>query len=342
MMSSDRTRGAGERTWLATGLRAVGLSVLATLGFALRDRVADALDVLAAADPFALAVAFLFYLAGLFAAALRASIWLRAWGMPSARSALFGDVLAATTLNAITVSGLGEGYRIHALARRGAGTLDAALAVFGDRLLGLAVFAIAAGVGLAWSGAAWIGIELPGIAVVPLAAVGVGVLALACIKLPTLRARLVDRLRARRMPRASLVAIAALSVVTLVAWVVSVLGLARALGLDVPMDAVAASAPLVAVAAFLPVTIGGIGVREAGYVLLLAPAGLSTAGGIALGLAQYACFLGVAVLGGAVLATRSIGGRDATSGSESQAATRPARGSASQPGVRPARGPSIR
>ena len=321
-MSADRTRGAPGRTWLATGLRAVGLSILAALGFALRDRVADALGVLAGADPFALAVAFLFYLAGLFAAALRASIWLRAWDLPSARPALLADVLAATTLNAITVSGLGEGYRIHALVRRGAGTTDAALAVFGDRLLGLAVFAIAAGVGLAWSGAAWVGIELPFAAIVPIAAVGGAALALACTRLPALRARLLDLLRARRMPRASLVAIVVLSVVTLVVWVVSVLGLARALGLDVPMDAVAASAPLVAVAAFLPVTIGGIGVREAGYALLLAPVGLSTAGGIALGLAQYACFLGVALLGAAVLAWRSIGGADATSGSRSQTALR--------------------
>ena len=323
-MSSDPDAAhVDARPRLGLGLRLIGLATLVALGVGMRDRIGEAVGVFVGADFGTFAAAFALYLLGLFASALRASLWLRAWHMPSGLRSLAADVLAATTLNALTISGAGEGYRVHALVRRGAGTMDAWVAVVGDRLLGLGIFALAAGVGLVWTGAAWMGLSLPGLSLVPIALGIVGVLGLAFAKLPKLRAQVSDRVRARAMPRAALVAILALSVVTLVAWIASVIGLARALGLDAPMDVVAASAPLVAVAAFLPITIGGIGVREAGYALLLAPVGVSAAGGIALGLAQYACFLGVAILGGGVLVLRSIGGADASRGSTSDAALTP-------------------
>lgn len=306
MGDSARETDAGPRVPLGLGLRLVGVAILGGLAWSMRDRLVEAIDALVAVDPTLFALAFALYFVGLVVSALRAAIWLEAWGMPAGRRALVGDVLAATMLNALAVSGAGEAYRVQALVSRGATAVDAALAVFGDRLLGLAVFAVGAGLGLVWTGAAWMGLSLSGLAVVPIAAVCVMALGVAVACLPGLRARLLDRLRERSMPRGTLVLIVALAVVTLVTSAASVAVLASALGLEAPFDVVAATAPLVAVAAFLPITIGGIGVREAGYALLLAPVGVGAGGAIALGLAQYACFLVVAALGGAILIARML------------------------------------
>jgi hypothetical protein len=51
----------------------------------------------------------------------------------------------------------------------------------------------------------------------------------------------------------------------------------------------------------LPISIGGIGVREAGYALLLGPYGVSPGEAVALGLLQYGGYLVVAAIGGVLL-----------------------------------------
>jgi uncharacterized membrane protein YbhN (UPF0104 family) len=289
-------------------LRLLGLLVIGGLAFQMRERLVEALVVLRGADPALLAAGFVLYLGGLVGTALRASLWLRGWRLQGPPIALLGDVLASTLLNAVTVSGAGELYRVQAIVGRGAGAMDAAFAVFADRVLGLGVFAGAALLGLAWTGAAWLGLAFSWTIVLPFLLGGLAVASGALALMPTHRGRLLEGLRRRRLPRATLAAIGGLALGTLSCWVLSVACLARALGLEVPFDVLVATAPLVAVAAFLPITIGGIGVREAGYSLLLAPVGVTASGAIALGLAQYACFLIAALLGGGVLLARTVGG----------------------------------
>jgi uncharacterized protein (TIRG00374 family) len=59
--------------------------------------------------------------------------------------------------------------------------------------------------------------------------------------------------------------------VMLAAWLV-----ARSIGLRVPFSVLAATLPLVFIVSALPISIGGLGVREASYVVLLGRAGVTT------------------------------------------------------------------
>ncbi len=72
---------------------------------------------------------------------------------------------------------------------------------------------------------------------------------------------------------------------------------ADALGLGVSWTAILAFMPAVAIVQVLPITIGGLGVREGALVLFLHPLGVSTQHAIALGLLVYGINLLVSLLG---------------------------------------------
>jgi hypothetical protein len=55
--------------------------------------------------------------------------------------------------------------------------------------------------------------------------------------------------------------------------------------------------PVVAIAQVLPLSIGGLGLREGALVLLLAPLGVTTAQAVALGLLLYGMNMLVSMLG---------------------------------------------
>lgn len=76
----------------------------------------------------------------------------------------------------------------------------------------------------------------------------------------------------------------------------AVLG-ARALGIEVGPTAMVAFVPAVAIVQVLPLTIGGLGVREGAFVLFLQPLGVGTSQAIALGLLVYALHLVSSLLG---------------------------------------------
>jgi uncharacterized protein (TIRG00374 family) len=72
---------------------------------------------------------------------------------------------------------------------------------------------------------------------------------------------------------------------------------ARALGLDVGPTAILAFMPAVAIAQVLPISLGGLGVREGAFVLFLHPLGVQRGEAIALGLLFYGMNLAVSLLG---------------------------------------------
>lgn len=80
---------------------------------------------------------------------------------------------------------------------------------------------------------------------------------------------------------------------------------AAALGLDLSLAAVFVVFPLVSLAAIVPVSLGGLGVREATAVALLAPFGLDAGPAALLGFSIYVNEVIVAVLGGVVQLLRS-------------------------------------
>lgn len=85
---------------------------------------------------------------------------------------------------------------------------------------------------------------------------------------------------------------------------------AQALGLDVGPTAILAFMPAVAIAQVLPISIGGLGVREGAFVLFLHPLGVQRGEAIALGLLFYGMNLAVSLLGAPSFA---VGGRSAVS-----------------------------
>ena len=83
--------------------------------------------------------------------------------------------------------------------------------------------------------------------------------------------------------------------------------LARKLGLDVNLIEMLAVMPLITVAVFLPVSLGGLGVREAAFLAVFAQLGMGDAahreGILALSLAYYGVNLAVGSCGGLLILT---------------------------------------
>jgi uncharacterized membrane protein YbhN (UPF0104 family) len=104
----------------------------------------------------------------------------------------------------------------------------------------------------------------------------------------------VDRLR--RQPREAL-GVVGTSLAYQISVIVAVLCIVRTLELPVPWTAVVAFVPAVAMAQAVPISLGGLGVREGAFVLFLHSFGVSNAEAIAVGLLWYACVLIASMLG---------------------------------------------
>ncbi len=80
---------------------------------------------------------------------------------------------------------------------------------------------------------------------------------------------------------------------------------AKSLDLDVPLLAVVAFAPAVAAIQVLPISLGGLGVRETAFAVLFAPFGVSNGQALGLGLLVYAMTLVASLAGAPSFATGS-------------------------------------
>lgn len=101
---------------------------------------------------------------------------------------------------------------------------------------------------------------------------------------------------------------AALGVSVLVqgAYVAAWVQLAAALRLPVPAAEFLVFVPFVSIAAMLPLTVSGIGLREGAWVLLLAGHGVAAADAVAYSLLYFAAYLAVGAAGGVVFALRGM------------------------------------
>jgi hypothetical protein len=104
----------------------------------------------------------------------------------------------------------------------------------------------------------------------------------------------VDRLR--RYPRRAL-GVVGTSFAYQISVIVALVCIVRTLELPVPTGAVVAFVPAVAMAQAVPISIGGLGVREGMLVLFLHPFGVRNAQAIAVGLLWYAGVLIVSMIG---------------------------------------------
>lgn len=185
----------------------------------------------------------------------------------------------------------------HAPGRRG---VEAFLSVFADRVNGVLVLVV-----LACLGTLACPVPLP--AWMNLAAWGIGAAALLGLASFPVLSRFAGR--SERLGRLveggwtylrhgrALFWATLLSVVVQVANVVVVWWVGLAMGLPVPGSYYVVMVPLVTLLTLLPISLNGMGLREAGTVLFLAPLGLSTAEGVTLSFLSFAA-CSVASLGG--------------------------------------------
>jgi uncharacterized membrane protein YbhN (UPF0104 family) len=102
-----------------------------------------------------------------------------------------------------------------------------------------------------------------------------------------------------RMPGLLAVA-AALSLLVQLASVAQVWLVARGLGLDVSFGYLAVAVPLVTLLTLVPISVNGMGLRELGLVVLLAPAGVTSAQAVTLSLLGFAVTVAASLAGAAV------------------------------------------
>jgi len=182
-----------------------------------------------------------------------------------------------------------------------------AVGSLGDRLLdsfGLLLLACA-GALFAIEGRDWWAGPLPRIA--GLALIGLAGLWLASVLLPRLPmtgavAKIADAVADFRRRPGLLGCCLLLSVSVQAVFIGLNIALAAACGLAIPAAAWFFAWPLAKLLAVLPVSIGGLGVREAGLAALLAPFGASAAIVVAVGLIWQTILIAGGLLGGAALA----------------------------------------
>lgn len=104
----------------------------------------------------------------------------------------------------------------------------------------------------------------------------------------------IDRFRAR--PRLALEVLAAGFAYQLAVMLAAFMA-ARGLGVAISWTAILAFFPIVAIVQVLPVTVSGLGTREAALVFFLRPLGVHGADAVAFGLLVYLLNLGVSLLG---------------------------------------------
>lgn len=276
---------------LKTTLRVVGLAAIVVFFLRKNELLGDTSAVLERIDWSAYAFGVFLYVAGLATGALRLRLIVETSGRSVPLSRLFIDLIKSTGLNALITPGAGEIYRVGRLRAEGLQLSEASTLILADRAIGLAVVCLTGLAGAIALGAEWTGSGSSALIVVAAGLVVAAALA-ACLRYirPTWEASL----RKLIFDRRTFAGILAVSVPTLLLWITSVFAFARALELNVEFFVVAFAAPIVTVATLVPISVGGIGIREAGYALLLAPYGVTAGEAVALGLLQYSSFLLVA------------------------------------------------
>lgn len=238
------------------------------------------------------------------------------------RSALRAHAVG-TFANTFLPTGFGgDAARAYGVTRGREAVARAATAVVVDRLTALGCLVL-----LAWIATGLRPATVPAELLVALAAVTVaGAAAGGALLAATRSARLAARLPARARPLAALVqtALTALSgdarlagrataggLVYQALLVTSVVWLGRTIGVELPFALAAVAITLVLLLTVLPISIAGFGVREGGFVAVLAPAGVGAAEATLLSLLCVAALAASSLPGAAALAAGGLrGARD--------------------------------
>ena len=200
----------------------------------------------------------------------------------------------------------GDVVKAYRLAGSTHGRLLAGCTVVADRLAGLAALGVLAGatlLGREWTlglaGTIGIGGALLA-AVLAVVWAGVGSLdrLLSLFPEPHAARTFIGRLLPYQMRPSLMTRAVGWSVLVQMGGAVSVALVARALGVALPLTVWFTVVPLIALAMVLPISIGGVGVREGGLAFLLAPSGVAREQAVAIGLLWFLSTIVGGLIGG--------------------------------------------
>jgi len=200
----------------------------------------------------------------------------------------------------------GDVVKAYRLADSTHGRLLAGCTVLADRLAGLAALGVLAGaalIGKEWSlglgqtiavGAALL------FGVLAVIWLGVGSLdrLLSVFPEPHAARQFISRLLPYQVRPSLMTRAVAWSLLVQIGGSIAVALVARGIGVILPLSVWFAVVPLVALAMVLPISIGGVGVREGGLALLLAPSGVPSEQAVAIGLLWFLTTIAGGLIGG--------------------------------------------
>ena len=219
----------------------------------------------------------------------------------------------------------GDAVKAIDLSRRTGAPAEAVSSVLVDRILGLGALVLLAAAGAASGGAGFGGDTVLAIEI----AVGLAC-ALSLAVLFSVRARtlmrplrpLARKLRIERPMRAlyeglhayrdyprALAWVFVLAIVAQLLRVLTVAVLVRGMGLDVGFGTLLLLCPVLFLVTIVPISLNGVGLREATFVVVLASVSVRREDAFVLGLAFFAVGVLTALLGAGVLLRRSLAGR---------------------------------
>ncbi len=252
------------------------------------------------------ALAVLVYVLAQAASSLRWQLLAGALGFGGPWGRYFAHYFLGMFFNLVLPTSVGgDVVRAWYLSRAEGRRAAAFVSVLADRATGLVVLialACTAALCAPMSLAPWLAWAVTGLG----AATVLGVLALPLLPCAAARAplgraklqRLVEVGRACFARPGVLLAAGALGVVVQLANVVFVWLIGVGMGLEVPLAYYGVLVPLVALLTLLPVSVNGMGLREAGTVVLLAPLGVPAEQAVFLALLQFAAIGSASLLGG--------------------------------------------
>jgi uncharacterized membrane protein YbhN (UPF0104 family) len=259
-------------------------------------------QILAGARFSYIAIALLVYLFAQAVSAVRWTALARPLGIKTPFKDLIQYYLIGMFFNLFAPSTVGgDVSRVYYLVKdedahaggRAVTTVPAAMSVLMDRAIGMVVLVWLGAAGLLLFPAYAVPHTVRSITFMMAIALLAGVVIAPALRwfLPEGGHRLTAKLRlalhSYRLHWRALIAAAALSLTVhlIQAWMHTVMG--RALGLDVPFSFSLIVYPLVGTFAAIPVTLNGLGLREGGYVFLLAVIGIGTEQSIAFGILLF-------------------------------------------------------
>lgn len=269
-------------------------------------------------DPAWIAVAIGLHFSAVLAGTLRWRLLLGAGRIELGLGWLLRSFLVGRFVGAFTPSTTGlDGWRLWEAGRASGSMARAAGAIAVEKLVGLIGMAIVCAALLPFGGAALLGSGAYGVAI---ALAAIASLALSAIMRPAWCSSIAERTPRRLRPRAQKIAGALVSSRLGVREVIKAVALglashaalsavyfatARALGVEVDALALLAVGNAIVIAVLLPISVGGIGVRESVAVVLLAGAGVDSADAVLVALLGYLTGQAPALIGGALFALRS-------------------------------------